>query len=336
MDRQNYLGDGIHPSPTRALVTGGAGFLGSHLCDRLIEVGCETLCLDNLLTGRLDNVSHLLKHPLFKFVENDLTQPIEIEGPLDCILHFASPASPKDYRKHPIQTLEVGSLGTSNMLNLARQTGASFILASSSEVYGDPQVNPQAEDYWGHVNPVGPRSVYDEAKRFAEALSIAYQREYGLDVRIARFFNCFGPRMKLDDGRAVPTFMAQSLRGEPLTVYGDGSQTRSFCYVDDIVEAVFVLLNFKPQEYAQRSNLIFNFGNPEELTILQLAHKVIDLTGSRSKVVFTALPEDDPRVRRPDITKAWEMLRWTPQISYEDGLQRIIPYFKAQLGQIDV
>jgi dTDP-glucose 4,6-dehydratase len=262
-------------------------------------------------------------------MRHDVTNHITIDGPLDYILHFASPASPKDYEKHPIHTLKVGSLGTHNALGLARAKGATFLLASSSEVYGDPQVSPQSEDYWGHVNPVGPRSVYDEAKRFAEAVTMAYHRVHGVDARIARIFNCFGPGMRLDDGRALPTFIVQSLRDEPLTVFGDGSQTRSFCYVDDLIEGLVRLQTSAPE--LLDSDRVFNLGNPLELTILSLARKVLEMTGSRSEISFQPLPIDDPKVRCPDIAKATDLLTWTPRVSIEDGLSQTVSYFREQL-----
>jgi dTDP-glucose 4,6-dehydratase len=307
------------------LVTGGAGFLGSHLCDRLLEEGHELLCLDNLLTGRSENIAHVMDQPRFTFIEHDVTKPIEIDGPLEYILHFASPASPKDYEKHPIHTLKVGALGTYHALGLAKAKGAVFLLASSSEVYGDPQVNPQPESYWGHVNPVGPRSVYDEAKRYAEAISMAYHHVHHTEVRIARIFNTYGPRMRLNDGRALPSFMAQALMGDPLTVYGDGSQTRSFCYVSDLIEGIYRLLHSDEREPV-------NLGNPEEVTILELAREVIEVTGSRSEIIFQPLPRDDPRVRRPDITRAKHRLGWEPRVSRLEGLKRTLAYFQSSLG----
>ena len=317
----------------RALVTGGAGFLGSHLCDRLLAEGHEVLCLDTLLTGRLENIGHMMDHRNFKFIQSDVTKPIEVEGPLDYILHFASPASPKDYERHPIHTLKVGALGTYHALGLAKAKGATLLLASSSEVYGDPEVNPQPESYWGRVNPVGPRSVYDEAKRYAEAITMAYHHTHHLEVRIARIFNTYGPRMRLHDGRALPNFIAQSLAGEPLTVYGDGSQTRSFCYVDDLIEGLYRLLTYqlnKPNE--PNKPLIFNLGNPDEVTILQVAREINEMTGSRSEVIFRSLPPDDPKVRRPDITKAKERLEWEPRVSRAEGLKQTIAYFQSSLG----
>ena len=309
----------------KSLVTGGAGFLGSHLCDRLVQEGHAVICMDNILTGRRENIEHLMTQKYFTFVQYDVTKPIEIEGPLDYILHFASPASPKDYEKHPIHTLKVGALGTYHALGLAKAKGAVLLLASSSEVYGDPEVNPQPESYWGHVNPVGPRSCYDEAKRYAEAITMAYYHVHYVQVRIARIFNTYGPRMRLDDGRALPNFITQALRGEPITVYGDGSQTRSFCYVSDLVEGLFRLLLSDEHEPV-------NLGNQEEVTILQFAREVIEITGSQSEIVFRPLPQDDPKVRRPDITKAKKILDWEPRVSRPDGLKRTIPYFQASLN----
>lgn len=309
---------------TRCLVTGGAGFLGSHLCDRLLQEGHEVICLDNLLTGQFGNIQHAMDHQRFTLIEHDVTKPIEIEGPVDYILHFASPASPKDYDKHPIHTLKVGALGTYHALGLAKAKGSVLLLASSSEVYGDPEVNPQPESYWGHVNPVGPRSVYDEAKRYAEAISMAYHHVHRIDIRIARIFNTYGPRMRLHDGRALPNFMTQALKGESLTVYGDGSQTRSFCYVSDLVEGLYRLL-------LSRANEPVNVGNPDEVTILQLAREVIEVTGSPSKIIFSSLPQDDPKVRRPDITRAKHLLGWEPRVSRLEGLQRTVPYFQSAL-----
>jgi dTDP-glucose 4,6-dehydratase len=284
------------PSP-RALVTGGAGFLGSHLCDRLLAEGYEVICMDNLITGDLRNVEHLSGDPRFHFHHQDVTEYIHVAGALDSVLHFASPASPLDYLELPIQTLKVGSLGTHKALGLARAKEARFLLASTSECYGDPLVHPQREDYWGNVNPVGPRGVYDEAKRFAEAMTMAYHRYHGLDTRIVRIFNTYGPRMRLDDGRALPAFLSQALRGEPVSVFGDGSQTRSFCYVDDLIEGIWRLLR-------SDEHLPTNLGNPQEMTILDFARLILELTGSRSEIVTRPLPEDDPKVRQPDITKA--------------------------------
>lgn len=308
----------------RSLVTGGAGFLGSHLCDLLIAKGHEVLCLDKLLTGRSMNIEHLMAQTRFTFIQQDVTRPIEVEGPLDYILHFASPASPKDYAEHPIHTLKVGAMGTYHALGLAKAKGAVFLLASTSEVYGDPEVNPQPESYWGRVNPVGPRSVYDEAKRYAEAITMAYHHVHQLEVRIARIFNTYGPRMRLDDGRALPNFMTQALKGEPITVYGGGSQTRSFCFVSDLVEGIYQLLLSKETEPV-------NLGNPEEVTILQMAREIIEVTRSRSEITFNPLPQDDPKVRRPDITKAKRCLGWEPRVSRLDGLRRTVPYFQVSL-----
>ncbi|MHC5065093.1 MAG: UDP-glucuronic acid decarboxylase family protein [Planctomycetota bacterium] len=310
----------------RALVTGGAGFIGSHLCERLIADGHEVICMDNLLTGDLANVEHLIPDEKFTFIHQDVTNYIHVAGKLDCILHFASPASPIDYLELPIQTLKVGSLGTHKALGLARAKNSRFLLASTSEVYGDPLVHPQTEDYWGNVNPVGPRGVYDEAKRFAEAMTMAYQRFHGVKARIVRIFNTYGPRMRLDDGRVLPSFMGQALKGEDLTIFGDGSQTRSFCYVDDLVEGLLRLL-FSDEE------LPVNLGNPNEMTIKQFGEAVLEATGSDSKFVQKPLPEDDPKLRRPDISKAKRVLDWEPQVDLEDGLERTTRYFKGKLSK---
>ena len=329
------------------LITGGSGFLGSHLCDRLVAEGHRVICVDSFLTGSRDKVSHLLEHPSFSLVTHDVTEPLSLSAgtQVDCVLNLASPASPKDYARYPIETLMAGALGTYNTLDLAREHGATYLLASSSEVYGDPEVNPQTEDYHGHVNPVGPRSVYDEAKRFAEALATAYYHSHGLDVRIARIFNTYGPRMSLDDGRAVPTFIAQALRGEPLTVYGSGAQTRSFCHVDDTVEALYRLLVHErspsrpggagaraPQLGDASGPLIVNIGNPEEVTVLELAKEIVEISGSLAGLAFEPLPTDDPKVRRPDITRARLLLDWDPKVRRSEGLKRLLPYFKSALG----
>jgi len=307
----------------RTLITGGTGFLGSHLCDYFIAKGHHVVCMDNLLTGDMDNIAHLFGNDRFTFIKHDVTNFIYVEGKVNNILHFASPASPIDYLKLPIQTLKVGSLGTHKALGLAKEKGARFLLASSSECYGDPLEHPQSEDYWGNVNPVGPRGVYDEAKRFAEALTMAYHRYHGIDTRIARIFNTYGPRMRLDDGRALPTFMMQALRGENLTVFGDGSQTRSFCYVDDLVEGIYRLLDSDEVDPV-------NIGNSSEMTILEFANSVVDICGSKSKIVFEDLPVDDPKVRRPDITKAKSILGWEPKVRLEDGLRLVLEYFKRK------
>lgn len=304
-----------------AVVTGGAGFLGSHVCDKLIKEGFKVICIDNLLTGNINNVSHLVGDDNFSFIKHDVTNYIFLPGKIDYILHFASPASPIDYLKLPIQTLKVGSLGTHKALGLAKEKNARFLLASTSEVYGDPVIHPQPESYWGNVNPIGPRGVYDEAKRFAEALTMAYHRYHNLDTRIVRIFNTFGPRMRLDDGRALPAFVGQALRGEDLTVFGDGSQTRSFCYVDDLVDGIFKLLLSDETEPV-------NIGNPEEISIKQFAEEVIELTKSNSKIIYTELPEDDPKVRQPSIEKANRILGWHPRFSRTDGLKITIEYFK--------
>jgi len=308
----------------RTLITGGAGFLGSHLCDFLLEKGHEVICIDNLLTGDMGNISHLLGHERFRFIRYDVTNYLHVDGPLHNILHFASPASPIDYLKMPIQTLKVGSLGTHKALGLAKAKGARFLLASTSECYGDPLVHPQREDYWGNVNPVGPRGVYDEAKRFAEAMTMAYHRYHGVRVRIVRIFNTYGPRMRLNDGRALPAFMGQSLRGEDLTVFGDGMQTRSFCYVDDLVDGIYRLLN-------SEEAFPVNLGNPDEITLLELARRVLAVTGSASGIVFRELPEDDPKVRQPDIGKAKALLGWEPRVTLDEGLRRVLPYFRSKV-----
>ncbi|NOZ28831.1 MAG: SDR family oxidoreductase [Chloroflexi bacterium] len=309
----------------RILVTGGAGFIGSHLCDRLLADGHSVIAMDNLITGNTDNIAHLVGRDDFLFIKHDVTNYIYIDGPVDAVLHFASPASPIDYMQLPIQTLKVGALGTHKALGLARAKGARFLLASTSEVYGDPLVHPQPETYWGNVNPIGPRGVYDEAKRFAEAMAMAYHRVHGVETRIVRIFNTYGPRMRLDDGRVVPNFIGQALRGQPLTVYGDGSQTRSFCYVDDLVEGIVRLLHSDEVEPV-------NLGNPQEMSILDFAQLINRMTGNEAGIVFKPLPKDDPRVRRPDITKARRVLGWEPQISLEEGLARTIEYFRAKVS----
>jgi dTDP-glucose 4,6-dehydratase len=309
----------------RTVITGGAGFIGSHLCDRFVSDGDEVICLDNLLTGNRRNIAHLEAQRSFRFVKHDISEPIEIDGPVDNVLHFASPASPVDYLTHPIPTLKVGSLGTHNALGLAKAKGARILLASTSEVYGDPLVHPQREDYWGNVNPIGPRGCYDEAKRFAEAITMAYHRYHDVKTRIVRIFNTYGPRMRLNDGRALPNFMKQALRGEPLTVYGKGEQTRSFCYVSDLVEGIVRLLN---TDYSEPVNL----GNPVEITMLQLAEEIIGLVReTKSKIVFEELPQDDPKRRRPDISRAEKLLGWEPKIDRSEGLKRSLEYFRTVL-----
>jgi dTDP-glucose 4,6-dehydratase len=308
----------------RAVITGGAGFLGSHLCDYLIEKGWEVLCLDNLITGVESNVGHLLSHERFRMVRQDVTRYIEVDGPVDYVLHFASPASPVDYARLPIQTLKVGALGTHNTLGLALAKKAGYLLASTSETYGDPQVTPQPESYWGHVNPIGPRGVYDEAKRFAEAMTMAYHRTHGVKTHIVRIFNTYGPRMRLNDGRALPNFVYQALIGQPITVYGDGSQTRSFCYVSDLVEGIYRLMMSDEHEPV-------NVGNPQEITLLEFAQRVKALTGTKSEIVFQPLPVDDPKRRCPDISKARRLLKWEPKVSLDEGLKRTLDYFRAQL-----
>ena len=305
----------------RVLVTGGAGFLGSHLCDKLLSLGHEVVAMDNLVTGNLRNIEHLSGEPGFRFVRHDVTQFITIEGPLDGVLHFASPASPIDYLELPIQTLKVGSLGTHNALGLAMAKKARFLLASTSEVYGDPLVHPQPETYWGNVNPIGPRGVYDEAKRFAEAMTMAYRRAHGVDTRIVRIFNTYGERMRPRDGRVVPALIGQALAGEPMTVFGDGSQTRSFCYVSDLIEGIYRLFLSGEADPV-------NIGNPSELTVLDFAKTIQRLTGTASRIVFKPLPVDDPRVRQPDIGRARALLGWEPKVKLEEGLTRTIEYFR--------
>lgn len=310
---------------SRSLITGGAGFLGSHLCDRLIAEGHEVICMDNLVTGSADNIAHLFGNPRFQFVQHDVTNYIYVEGKLDYILHFASPASPIDYLKLPIQTLKVGSLGTHKALGLAKAKGARFLLASTSEVYGDPQIHPQQESYWGNVNPIGVRGVYDEAKRFAEALTMAYHRYHNVDTRIVRIFNTYGPRMRINDGRAIPSFMSQALKGEPVTVFGTGQQTRSVCYVSDLVDGIYRLL-------MSDENDPVNIGNPDELTMLELAMEIKTLTNGESDIIFVDLPADDPQVRQPDITRARTILGWEPHVGRSEGLRRTYEYFCAKMG----
>ncbi len=307
-----------------AVVTGGAGFIGSWLCDRLIAEGMRVICIDNLITGNINNIGHLFGNSDFLFINHDVTNFIHVPGEVDYILHFASPASPLDYLQFPIQTLKVGSLGTHKALGLAKEKNAVFLLASTSEVYGDPLIHPQTEDYWGNVNAVGPRGVYDEAKRFAESLTMAYNRFHGVRTRIARIFNTYGPRMRLHDGRALPAFITQALAGEPVTIFGDGSQTRSFCFVDDLVEGLVRLL-LSEESYP------VNLGNPEEITIKQFAEEVIELTGSNSVLNFQELPEDDPKVRQPDITRARSILGWEPLVQRNEGVRKTIQYFKEEL-----
>ncbi|HTS63259.1 MAG TPA: UDP-glucuronic acid decarboxylase family protein [Candidatus Acidoferrales bacterium] len=306
----------------RIVVAGAAGFIGSHFCDRLLGEGCSVVALDNLLTGSADNLAHLAASRNFRFISQDITEPFTLEGTVACVVNLASPASPKDYLEHPIETLEVGSMGTQRMLELALEKGARFLLASTSECYGDPLVHPQVETYWGNVNPVGPRSCYDESKRFAEALTMAYHRKHGLRTNIARIFNTYGPRMKLDDGRVVPAFLDQALRGEPMTVFGDGSQTRSFCYVSDLVDGLYRLMHSE-ERYP------VNLGNPLEMTILEFAEQIRIMTGTSSRIVFEPLPEDDPRQRKPDVSKARKVLGWEPRVALDDGLRETVAYFKG-------
>ena len=309
----------------RVLITGGAGFLGSHLCDKFMGKGFHVIAMDNLITGNLDNIQHLFKEEHFEFYHHDVSKFVHVPGDLDYILHFASPASPIDYLKIPIQTLKVGSLGTHNLLGLAKAKGARIIVASTSEVYGDPNVHPQKEEYWGNVNPVGPRGVYDEAKRFQEAMTMAYHTYHGLETRMVRIFNTYGPRMRLDDGRALPAFMGQALRGEDITVFGDGSQTRSFCYVDDLVEGIYrLLMSDHPHPV--------NIGNPSEISIKDFAEEVVKLIGSPSKIIYKPLPTDDPKQRCPDITKAKEILDWSPTVDRSDGLARTLKFFTDQIN----
>ena len=308
----------------RTLITGGAGFLGSHLCDHLLDKGHQVICMDNLITGSLANIKHI-RSDRFTFIEHNVTKFIDIDGPLDYILHFASPASPIDYLNFPIPTLKVGSLGTHNALGLAKKKKSIFLIASTSEVYGDPLVHPQSEDYWGNVNPVGPRGVYDEAKRFAEAITMAYHRYHNIDTKIVRIFNTYGPRMRLNDGRAIPNFLKQALTGKELTAYGDGSQTRSFCYVSDLIKGVYKLL-------MSNINDPTNIGNPTEMTIQQMAEKILQATGSHSNISYKPLPDDDPKVRQPNIEKAVKYLGWEPQVKLDEGLKATIEHIKSQLG----
>jgi len=338
------------PDPDRVLITGGAGFLGGYLCDRLIARGHEVLCVDNLLTGRAAHIAHLRDHPRFQFVEEDVTQGLDVDGPLDAVLHFASPASPKDYLEFPVETLRVGAFGTFHTLELAEKKGARFLLASTSEVYGDPLVNPQPETYRGNVNPTSPRGVYDSAKRFAESMTMAYLRYRGLDTRIVRIFNTYGPQMRRDDGRVISNFIVQALAGAPLTVHGDGTQTRSFCYVDDMVAGILAVLGqSSDRTHAQRTDRAFlhnksaeaeesvhdpiNLANPEAHSVLDIAHLVLELTGSRSPITFLPRPVDDPRVRRPDISRARRLLGWEPRVSLEEGLRHTIGYFRELLAR---
>jgi dTDP-glucose 4,6-dehydratase len=309
----------------RAVITGGAGFLGSHLCDYLIEHGWDVLSIDNLVTGSEGNAAHLVKHPRFRMMRHDVSHYIDVPGPVDYVLHFASPASPVDYLKLPIQTLKVGALGTHNSLGLALAKKAKYFLASTSECYGDPQISPQPESYWGHVNPIGPRGVYDEAKRFAEAMVMAYHRFHGVDTHIVRIFNTYGPRMRLNDGRALPNFVYQALRGQPITVYGDGKQTRSFCYVSDLIEGIYRLMNSDEHEPV-------NIGNPQEITILEFAERVRALLGSDVPIVFKPLPQDDPKQRCPDISKAKRLLKWQPKVNLNEGLQLTLNFFRQQVA----
>jgi dTDP-glucose 4,6-dehydratase len=334
----------------RVVITGGAGFLGSHLCDALVQGGHTVICMDNLLTGRMENITHLLGNERFTFLKYNVCDYLHVDGPLDALMHFASPASPQDYLEFPIATLKVGALGTHKALGLARAKGARFLLASTSEVYGDPLVNPQSEAYWGNVNPISPRGVYDEAKRFAEAMTMAYHRYHGLDTRIVRIFNTFGPRMRANDGRVVSNFIVQALQGTPLSVFGEGRQTRSFCYVEDLVRGIIALLlvdSDKTIEQRKDKKYIFtrtddrdednvhepvNIGNPRELTVIEIARMILALTGSSSEIAFHPLPLDDPKVRRPDISRAKALLKWEPRVSLEEALKQTITYFRAELS----
>ncbi len=311
----------------RAVITGGAGFVGSHLCDAMIARGWEVVCFDNLITGAEENIEHLKGDPRFVFLRQDVCEPMNVRESVDAVLHFASPASPDDYLKYPLETLRVGSLGTFSALELARAKKAKFLLASTSECYGDPEVNPQPETYWGHVNSIGPRSVYDEAKRFSEAATMAYHRKHGLDTRIVRIFNTYGPRMRLNDGRALPNFIYQALSGQSLTVYGDGRQTRSFCYVSDLVEGILRLL-----ESGEHSPV--NIGNPQEITILEFAERIRALTGGHAELTHRPLPQDDPKRRRPDISKAKKLLNWEPKVTLEEGLKPTLEYFQGKFAQM--
>jgi dTDP-glucose 4,6-dehydratase len=309
--------------PLRTIITGGAGFVGSHLCERFLAEGDEVICVDNLITGHRRNIVHMMADRRFSFVEHNISEPLQVDGPIDNVLHFASPASPADYLALPIPTLKVGALGTHNALGLAKAKDARFLLASTSEVYGDPEVHPQREDYWGHVNPIGPRGCYDEAKRFAEAITMAYYRYHGVKTRIVRIFNTYGPRMRLNDGRVLPAFMGQSLRGEDLTVFGKGEQTRSFCYVTDLVDGIYRLLHVDFHEPV-------NIGNPVEITVHQLAEEILALVGNtKSKIIYHPLPEDDPKRRKPDIARAQTLLGWNPEVERAEGLERTLEYFKA-------
>lgn len=309
----------------RTLITGGGGFIGSHLCERFLREGHEVVAVDNFITGQKSNIAHLQPQERFRLIEHDVSQPLTVDGPIDNILHFASPASPVDYLMYPIQTLKVGSLGTHNTLGLAKAKNARYLMASTSEVYGDPEQHPQREDYWGHVNPIGLRGCYDEAKRFSEAIVMAYHRAHGVNTHIVRIFNTYGERMRLDDGRVLPNFMGQALRGESVTVYGNGSQTRSFCYVSDLVEGIFKLLFTEFNEPV-------NLGNPSEVSILEFAREILELSGSKSNLVFKPLPQDDPKVRKPDITRARQLLGWEPKIDRHAGLKRTLEYFQKQVG----
>jgi len=329
---QDFIGTGFErngimgqKTKKHVLITGGAGFIGSHLCDYFIRKGCRVIALDNFITGSKENIRHLFSDKNFSFIRHDISKPINLRGPVDFVLHFASPASPPDYLKFPIQTLKVGALGTHNALGIAKLKKSVFLMASTSEVYGDPLVNPQSEDYWGHVNPVGPRGVYDEAKRFSEAITLAYHRQHNIDVKIARIFNTYGPRMRLEDGRVIPNFITQAILGKPITVYGDGRQTRSYCYIDDLVKGLDKLLHSK-------LHTPVNLGNPNEMTVRELAKKILELTGSKGRMVYKPLPADDPKVRCPDILLAKKALGWKPEIPLKVGLLLTIAYFREKIS----
>lgn len=319
--KKRKISGGAQPT---SVVTGGAGFLGSHLCDLLLSRGHKVIAIDNFVTGSVDNIAHLGGNPNFKFIQQDVTEFIFLDVPVNYVWHFASPASPIDYLEIPIQTLKVGSLGTHKALGLAKNKGARFLLASTSEIYGDPLVHPQREDYWGNVNTIGPRGCYDEAKRFAEAMAMAYHREHGVETRIVRIFNTYGPRMRLNDGRVVPAFISQALKNKPITVFGEGRQTRSFCYVSDLIEGIYRLMNSPTCEPV-------NIGNPHELTVLEFAKEIVKATGSRSRIVYKPLPQDDPKQRRPDITRAKTILKWEPKVPLAEGLQKTIEYFRRKV-----
>jgi dTDP-glucose 4,6-dehydratase len=335
MNRQTTSTARTNGHRPQVVITGGAGFVGSHLCEFFLARDCSVTCIDNLITGRMENIRPCLEHPSFSFIRHDVTDLISLDCHADYVIHMASTASPRDYYRYPIETMKAGAFGTYNALNIALASNARFLLTSTSEVYGDPEVNPQPESYVGRVNPVGPRSVYDEAKRFAEAMTMAYARKHGLDVRIARIFNTYGHRMRIDDGRLIPNFFMQALRDEPLTVNGDGTQTRSLCYVDDLVLGIYNLVSYPPsiigRDYDVDSLPIFNLGNPEEVRVIDIASEILELTDSRSEMIFCPLPENDPRLRRPDISKARNILNWEPEVKRTQGLKLVLPYFQGIL-----